>query len=98
MGANTFVVQAQGTSAKDAFKAAVEEAQYEHGHDAYSGTIGTKRKFVEVSDKALPLEEASRLANGLIEKRDSRIDDKWGPCGCIPLEGGGFLFFGWAPS
>jgi hypothetical protein len=27
-----------------------------------------------------------------------KVDDKWGPAGCIDMQDGTFLFFGWASS
>lgn len=38
------------------------------------------------------------IARFLIDARDSRVDEKWGPAGCIKLPGGKWLFFGWASS
>jgi hypothetical protein len=34
----------------------------------------------------------------LYENADPRVDDKWGPAGCIRLKDGEWLFFGWAAS
>ena len=47
--------------------------------------------------------DPSQYANLLIDEGDERVDDKWGPAGCIelPRVGDGektFLFFGWASS
>jgi hypothetical protein len=47
-------------------------------------------------DGALPLEKARALADRAIDEGDARIDDKWGPAGCVPLADGRFYFFGWA--
>ena len=52
----------------------------------------------------LDLNDGNReaIARALIEGGDDRIDDKWGPAGCLDLGlfGGGpkrtYLFFGWA--
>ena len=38
----------------------------------------------------------AQVAEALIELCDPRVDDKWGPAGCIKLEGEKYLFFGWA--
>jgi hypothetical protein len=46
------------------------------------------------------------IASALMDLRDRRVDDKWGPCGCIDLTPNltgkrkpkRFLFFGWASS
>ena len=47
--------------------------------------------------------KAGDLAHALIELQDPRIDDKWGPAGCVDLtprlkRKKRFLFFGWASS
>lgn len=105
MGGQSFDVLVVGTDARKAFREAVEQAKYAHGHAGYTGTIAEKDSFVTVADSPLPLPEARALAERLVSEEDPRIDDKWGPAGCIPvcgLQGSrgdrGFLFFGWASS
>lgn len=49
-----------------------------------------------VTEEVMTLEQAQALAHGLIGNRDPRIDDKWGPAGCIKLTNGKYYFFGWA--
>ena len=39
MGANEFTTKANGKTAKDAFRIAVEDAKYNYGHAGYTGTI-----------------------------------------------------------
>lgn len=102
MGANTFFHEASGKNAKDAFRNAVEEAQYDHGHSGYTGTIAEKESFVMIS---LPEgTDPYTRAEELIDNGDGRVDDKWGPAGCIefpPKDNDTqrhFLFFGWASS
>lgn len=96
MGAADFTVLAEGASAEEAFRSAVDEARYLYGHGGYTGTIAEKGEF-RVIGQPMKLEEARALADKLIEDDDEQIADKWGPAGCIPIEGGGkFLFFGWA--
>jgi hypothetical protein len=81
---------------KAAFSKAVKDAQYECGHGGYTGTIAEKDEFTFVGLKPT-IKEAREFADSLIEKGDKRIDDKWGPAGCIEVEQpSGFLFFGWA--
>jgi len=46
MGANIFYTYAFGKTAKDAFRDAVHQAQWEHGHGGYTGTIAEKHDFV----------------------------------------------------
>jgi hypothetical protein len=96
MGASTFMVTAEGKSAKEAFKIAREDAQYESGHGGYTGTIAEKDSFVMITCEHGM--DPYKYANYLINACDSRIDDKWGPAGCIALGGNKFLFFGWASS
>lgn len=96
MGATDFYTRASGASAQEAFRAAREEAQHEHGHGGYSGTIAEKSEFVTI-----PLPEgieASAYAEMLIDKQDKRVWDKWGPAGCFDLGGGQYYFFGIASS
>lgn len=108
MGADVFMNRGRGKDAKDAFRKIIEEDQYENGHRSYSGTISQKRDFVTITVpgvQGLPTPEvAASYANKLIDDEDRRIDDKWGPAGCIevqPDKGSKerlFLFFGWASS
>jgi hypothetical protein len=103
MGAQQFRDEARGATVKEAFDSAVSEAQYEHGHGGYSGTIAEKREFTVISDaEGMPREAAAALADKLLFDGDKRIDSKWGPAGAIrfggPGEEPGWLFFGWASS
>lgn len=96
MDANTFLQTARGKTAADAFANAVKEAQYAHGHRGYTGSLAEKDSFVEIP---LPQDKTpSQYARELIDANDERIDDKWGPAGCIRCGPDLFLFFGWASS
>jgi len=94
MGATTFITPGKGKTAKEAFQLAVEEACYLHGMGGYTGTIAEKLSFIEIQcpEGKSPIE----FARELLEKEDSRIDDKWGPAGCIKVKDGEYLFFGLA--
>ena len=94
MGADVFYNQSKGKTAKEAFDAAQEEAWYEYGHRGYTGTIAEKDSFtmIDLPEGRDPFEYAEEL----IDKYDSRIDNKWGPAGCFDLGNGEFCFFGWA--
>lgn len=98
MGAEFFNVKSIGKTAKEAFKKAVEEAQYDYGHAGYTGTIAEKKDFV-----MLDLPEGMNPYDYIALNHPS-IDDKWGPAGCIELsqtpgsDEKEFLFFGWASS
>jgi len=90
--------RAAGKTASEAFNNARNEARQESGSSGYTGTIAEKSSFVMI---ALPngySASAIAYANELLDSEDERVDDKWGPCGCIDLGNGQFLFFGWASS
>ena len=96
MGAETFFHKTSGKDAKEAFRNAVQESEYDFGHRGYTGSIAEKDSFVNIT---LPKgKDAGDYANELIDEGDERIDDKWGPAGCIKLDKGEYLFFGWASS
>lgn len=98
MGAEVFVSVAKGKDATEAFGAAVKQAEWDYGHAGYTGSIAEKDGFVMVARQPMTRAAAEALSNKLIDDCDQRIDDKWGPAGCIPLDGGTFYFFGWASS
>jgi hypothetical protein len=96
MGACTFTTSATGATPREAFNEAVQRALYDYGHAGYTGTLAEKCDFVHI-----PLPEGKdphKYANELIDASDPRINDKWGPAGCLPLSGNKWLFFGWASS
>ena len=47
MGATNYVTVSKGKTANEAFSSAHEQAQWEHGHGGYTGTIAEKDAFVE---------------------------------------------------
>lgn len=103
MGSQSFVhtrFAFDGITAKQAFKEAQEEARYDYGHRGYTGTIAEKMKFVE-----MPMIEgktAEEAAWHYINEFDPRIDDKWGPAGCVKGKDHDgyevYCFFGWASA
>lgn len=96
MGAQSFYTVANGATAKEAFRAAQEQARYDYGHAGYTGTIAEKHDFTMI-----PLPEGTDPepeANRLIHEGDARIIDKWGPAGCFHLGEDHFAFFGLASS
>ena len=98
MGANTFAVFFPGDDAEKAFWAAVEHAKFNHGNGGYTGTIAEKYEYVMMG-QADGFDDAMRKARALED--DPRVNDKWGPAGCIEFTEDGkkmFCFFGWAPS
>lgn len=96
MGAQVFFTTGEGKNATEAFSNAVHNAKYMHGHGGYTGTIAEKHSFVEID---LPNGcDPREFAGKLIDDGDRRVDDKWGPAGCIKLRDDAWLFFGWASS
>jgi len=94
MGAATFFVEAKGTTAKEAFQNAILNTRHQICFGGYSGTIAEKDNFIMIS---LPVNENPLdYANKLIYAEDKRINDKWGPAGCIKIREKEYLFFGWA--
>jgi hypothetical protein len=96
MGAETFYVTAKGSTSQQAFDSAVDEARYRYGSDGYTGTIAEKGSYVMID---LPAGDNPReFADRLISECDPRIDNKWGPAGCIKISDDEYIFFGWASS
>ena len=96
MGACDFETVGYGKTASEAFRNAVEDAQYQHGHGGYSGTIAEKHSFKEVSVPAD--KDYNDVVNELMDDDDSFVQDKWGDAGCVKIEDGKYKFFGWASS
>ena len=81
MGSHTFDNTYYGdVTADQAYKALVEEALYDEGHDPYNGTISTTEGFRVVQTTPVTLAEAERISNERIENLH-----KWGECEAIPL-------------
>jgi len=95
MGAEYFTTISSGKTVKEAFRNAIDDARYEYGNRGYTGSIAEKDSYV-VLKGPVPLNEAYDTADRCSES--SRFEDKWGPAGCIELEDGRYLFFGWASS
>jgi hypothetical protein len=92
MGAEQFETTFPGETPEVAFKGAVDEAQYDHGHSGYSGTIAEKDSFTLVDTPETGKD------NEIPESLWDRFDDKWGPAGCYKVKEGLYCFFGWASS
>ena len=83
MGGENFEQLEWGKTAEGAFNRAVIKAQYNYGHAGYTGTIAEKIGFtvIPLPEHKAPLD----LAREMMSKSDERIDDKWGPAGCIEI-------------
>lgn len=99
MSADAFFHEAKGPDPQTAFDEACEEARYWYGHAGYTGTIAEKEDYLLIDHprEGMTDKEIREYAEQLISDSDPRIDDKWGPAGCLKLSEG-FLFFGWASS
>ena len=89
MGAVDFQHTATGNTASEAFDSAVQEAQYDHGHSGYTGTIAEKDGFIM---KTVPEGEPIKdFVNRTLED-----NDKWGAAFCIksPNEENRYIFYG----
>lgn len=83
MGAKQFDMVEFGKTPLDAFKRAKEVAFYDHGHSGYTGTIAEKDTYKVISkpkDK-----DVDTFIEELFNNSDPRIDDRWGPAGCIEV-------------
>lgn len=98
MGVAVFVDESWIEPVGEAFAAARETAQEMYGDPHYSGTIAAKADFLVIADEPVSHSAAEALAHRLIAEHDPRIEDKWGPAGAIPVEGGGWVFFGRAST
>ncbi|RLI66821.1 MAG: hypothetical protein DRO67_00160 [Candidatus Asgardarchaeum californiense] len=97
MGAMEFESIAKGSTAKEAFQNAREEAFYDYGHSGYTGTIAEKNTFRMIHCECTS-EAVSAKMDEVMENESHWIQDKWGPAGCIKLENNEWLFFGFASS
>jgi len=87
IGGATFFTYGYGKDAKEAFRRSVEEARWESGHGGYTGTIAEKSSYILIPPSEHKGKNKIKYAESLIDKEDSRIDDKWGPSGAIRLTG-----------
>jgi hypothetical protein len=95
MGAESFTTRPYPTkTAAEAFHQAVEEAQWDHGHSGYTGTIAEKHSYVMMP--LLEGKDVDQSINQYFDEDHHQIADKWGPAGCIVNAEGQFIFFGWA--
>ena len=96
MGGNTFSQVGKGKTATEAFISAVKEAQHQYGHGGYTGTLAEKHEFTMITPPAGV--DPVKFAHDLVDQGDPRVDDKWGPAGCVKVGPDQWMFFGWASS
>ncbi len=94
MGAEQFWCEGKGRSLKEAFQSAVKDAQYDHGHSGYTGTIAEKDSVNPITPPAgvTPEEFWKAVQRGhgdgvdaAVDAAWEKVDDKWGPAGAIDL-------------
>ncbi|MFW6030704.1 MAG: hypothetical protein ACOCRO_10720 [Halanaerobiales bacterium] len=86
MGATPFYRKGFGNTPEEAFAYARDEAIIENGNRGYTGSLAEKDSFTVID---LPEgKKANEYARELIEKEDPRIDNKWGPAGCLLIKKG----------
>jgi hypothetical protein len=113
VGAQEFFQIGRGKTPQEAFDSAHDQAAYDYGHAGYTGTLAEKGGFTMITvPPGIPPKRYARLLveNALEDplitpelkpkfREDFiEVDDKWGPAGCIKLNEGEYLFFGWASS
>ena len=77
MGASTFYQFQQGEDLQTAFRAACEQARYEHGHGGYTGTLAEKHDVV-ISRDPVDLATARARAEQLIDAAEQHFLDQAG--------------------
>jgi len=98
MGAHDFSTQSYGETHSQAYKEAVEQAEYDEGHNPYNGTISTTSGAV-----LIPLKEGESLEEWHTRVIEDERVQKWEDCAAVadpdvPIENGRSLwhFSGWA--
>ena len=83
MGADAFITRQRGMNASEAYTHAVQEAESEHGRDAYNGTISTTTSFKDVTaDFRKSKKERRQFIDDMLEragKRDCYVIEEESP-------------------
>ena len=83
MGAEAFITRQRGMNASEAYTQAVQEAESEHGRDAYNGTISTTTSFRDVTaDFRKSKKERRQFIDNMLEnagKRDCYVIEEESP-------------------
>jgi hypothetical protein len=83
MGASFFTTTYRGKSLNDAYKSAVEEAESEHGHDPYNGTIATTAAY-GVMDRTKEYKASGKSLNDYIDSQINKLSKR--QCAAICVE------------
>lgn len=102
MGASEFrvYIKSDGITPDQAFEQLVNQAQWEHGHSGYTGTIAEKASYTEMDRQPVTPRQAERIINEMLE--GDKIG-KWEPALMLYVlaeEGrpAQYVFFGLASS
>jgi hypothetical protein len=87
-----FLVRAKGSTASEAFAAAVLFAKMERGEAGSRGGIAEKGTFAIIR---CPTKNPTAYAQKLLWDNDPRISEIWSPAGCIRHDDD-WIFFGFA--
>jgi hypothetical protein len=101
MGATNFSIWATGESLSEAYDTEVAQANYEHGHNAYNGTIATTSR-VKLNYPPPGVTTERELLDYLEDNFDMlhRACTKWETCRAFvsPENPNRWLIFGWAAT
>jgi hypothetical protein len=99
MGGEQFMFAAKGSDLNKVHLEAVRQAQYDHGHAGYSGTIAEKP---EVELRAQGKIFASIKDAEAFAEKDCDNNGKWGPAFAVAygIDGKihGYVLYGWASA
>jgi hypothetical protein len=99
MGGEWFETESEGETVQDAFNKAVEQAEYDHGHSGYTGTIAEKPDFILIPASEYVGRDPRDFVKHLIDTRDEKwIRGKWEEATAIQTGPNKWLFFGVASS
>jgi len=97
MGGQEFFIEVKGRQLGDSFHKAVKQAQYDHGHSGYSGTIAEKSAAI-LRGTVATWAEAREFAEKDLRDHDN---EKFGPAYAVKVTepgNAGYLFYGVASS
>lgn len=92
-GSESFINVAYGDDAQECFEELVKDAEYEHGHGAYNGTISTQQDYTVLKLQFNSRREAEAYAEANLDSVEKYY------CKAVRFSehgADGFVFFGWA--
>jgi len=87
MGASNFSTTKVAKTPREAYKKAVEGAEYEHGHDGYNGTISTTEGYYFFDEHPRwGTKKFDDWENKILSKDYGPVQ-KWKKAGCVEIKG-----------